>query len=115
MELKLNVYNGQKIEKTYTATNFVLTTGICEDVLRAIDIDKMTGATLDEKTLGVEIIKIVVKSFDKFRPFLQQIFEGLTDEEYARTAVKDVGRVLFKIVTYTISELSNIGGDEPKN
>lgn len=115
MELKLNVYNGQQLEKTYTADDFILTTGICEDVLKAVDIEKITSGVLDEKKLGLEIISVVIKSFDKFRPFIQSIFTGLTDEEYSRTAVKDVGRVLFKIVTYTLSELANVGADEPKN
>lgn len=113
MELTLNVYDGQKIEKTYTATDFVLTTGICEDVLKAVDIEKLN--VTDEKALGLEIIRIVVKSFDKFKPFVQSIFIGLTEEEYRRTAVKDIGRVLFKIITYTLNELSNVGANEPKN
>ena len=52
-----------------------------------------------------EIVKVVISAFDSFRPLLQDVFEGLTDDEYRRTAVKDVGQVIFKIVTFTITEL----------
>ena len=34
MELKLNVYNHGKVVKTYVASDFTLTTGLCEDALK---------------------------------------------------------------------------------
>ncbi len=115
MELTLNIYNGNQIEKSYKATEFILTTGICEDVLKEVDIEKITSGDMTEKKLGMEIIKVLVKSFDKFRPFIEQIFVGMTDEEYRRTNIKEVGSVLFKIVTYTINELASVGGESSKN
>ena len=104
MELKLNVYNGKEIEKTSTADDFMLMTGTCEDILQVIDIDAF-GGKLDEKALGMEILKVVIKSFGKFKPMMKEIFDGLTDEEYSRTAIKDVAGVVVQIVMYTITEL----------
>ena len=115
MELKLNIYQNTKIIKTYTANDFVLTTGVCEDVLNMIDIDKLTGNSLDQTALGFEILKIVSKSFSKFRPFIQDIFEGLTEEEYRQTSVKEVAGVILGVVNHTISELYSIGGNDSKN
>ncbi|MCQ2059796.1 MAG: hypothetical protein MJY71_08235 [Bacteroidaceae bacterium] len=104
MELKLNVYDGKKIEKTYTAEDFMLMTGTCEDILQVVDIDKF-GGTIDEKSLGMEILKVVIKSFGKFKPMMKEIFDGLTDDEYSRTAIKEVAGVVVQIVMYTITEL----------
>lgn len=109
MELKLNIYEHGKIIKTYASNDFTLTTGICEDVLQLIDIDKLSTCLGDEQKLGVEIIKIVVKLFPQFKPFLQDIFTGLTDEEFKKTAIKEVGQIIIQIVKYTISELYNVG------
>lgn len=113
MELKLNIYENGKVIKTYKANDFMLQTGICEDILNTVDIDKLTGG--NEQQLGIEIIKIVAKSFSKFRPFLQDVFSGLTDDEYRKTSIKEVANVIIKIVKYTISELYNVEGDNSKN
>ena len=109
--MTLNVYKGKKIEKTYTAKDFTLMTGTCEDIINMVDIDKLTSGKLNEQQLGIEIVKIVAKSFTKFRPFLQEVFDGLTDEEYRRTSIKEVARNVITIVQYTIGELFNVGGD----
>lgn len=109
MELKLNVYESGKVVKTYTANDFTLTTGICEDVLNLVDIDKLTSDGLDDQKLGIEIIKIVVKLFPKFKPFLQDIFNGLTDEEFKQTSIKEVGQIIIQIIKYTIGELYSVG------
>lgn len=110
MELKLNVYKSGKVIKTYTANDFTLTTGICEDVLNLVDIDKITSYIgNDEQKLGVEIIKIVAKLFPIFKPFLQDIFNGLTDEEFNQTSIKEIGQIIIQIIRYTTSELYSIG------
>lgn len=111
MELKLNIYENAKVIKTYKANDFTLMTGICEDILNTVDIDKLTGGNLNDQTLGLEIIKIVAKSFSKFRPFLQDVFDGLTDEEYRKTSIKEVANVIISIVKYTISELYSVGNN----
>lgn len=110
MELKLNVYEGGKVVKTYVANDFTLTTGICEDVLNLVDIDKLTGGNLTDQQLGMEILKIVVKLFPQFKPFLQNIFVGLSDDEFKKTSIKEVGQVVIQIIRYTISELYSVGG-----
>lgn len=110
MKLELNVYEKGKVIKTYTADDFTLTTGICEDLLKEVDIDKLTSGKLDKTSLGIEIIKLVVKSFPKFKPFLQETFVGLTDEEYKKTSIKEVANVIVSIVQFAVGELYNIGG-----
>jgi hypothetical protein len=115
MELKLNIYKGTEVVKTYTANDFTLKTGTCEDIVNAIDIDKLLGSGLNNDQLGVEVIKLVTKNFNKFRPFLQDIFPELTDEEYRNTAIKETGNIMLKVVNYTIGELFSVKGSNSKN
>lgn len=110
MELTLNIYDGKNIIKTYKANDFTLMTGTCEDIINMVDIDKLTSGKLDEQALGIEVIKLVAKSFNKFKPFLQEVFEGLTDDEYRHTSIKEVAKNVIAIVKYTVGELFNIGG-----
>lgn len=112
MDLKLNIYKGKNIEKTYSAEDFTLMTGTCEDIMKAIDLDRLMGGSLSEEQIGLEIIKTVTKCWKMFLPFLQEVFEGLTEEEYRRTSIKEVGGAVVQIVQYTVSELFNVGGTE---
>lgn len=111
MKLKLNIYDGKKIVKTYEANDFTLMTGVCEDIINLVDIDKLTSGKIDDKTMGIEVIKLVTKSFSKFKPFLQDVFEGLTDDEYRHTSIKEVAKVVVDIVQYTVGELFSVGGN----
>lgn len=104
MELKLNIYEGKEIIKTYTSKDFNLRTGTCEDILKLVDIDKFVGG-LNDKGALLEIAKVVVKSFSQFKNLMQEIFEGLTDEEYSKTIVVDIASVVLDVITYTITEL----------
>ena len=106
MEFKLNIYNGKEIEKTYIANDFMLKTGTAEDILGLVDVDKLSGS-LDDNATIFEIIKIVTKAFHSFNPMMKEIFEGLTDDEYRRTSIIEVGRVVVQVIKYTFVQLSN--------
>lgn len=107
MELKLDVYNGNEIEKTYTSDKFALMTGTCEDILDLVDIDKLKGSLEDEATI-LEVVKIVMKAFEQFNPMMKQVFPGLTDDEYRRTKIVDVAKVVIGVVKYTFNELFQV-------
>lgn len=106
MELKLNIYNGKDIEKTYVSNDFALMTGTCEDILKLIDIEKI--GDLDDDTSIMEVVKIVLNAFQEFNPLMKQIFEGLTDDEYRRTHIVDVARVVIDVLKYTLKELFTV-------
>lgn len=103
MELKLNVYKGKEVEKTYTAHDFKLYTRDVEDILNLINVESFTGS--NEQEASTEIIKAVAKGFSKFKPIVQNVFDGLTDDEYGRTSIQELGAVIFQIFTYAISEM----------
>lgn len=101
MELKLNVYKGREVEKTYTTDTYDLMYGIVEDILGVLDLEKMTD--------NLEVAKMVIKLMPQIRPFLKDVFEGLTDEELRRTKVKELIAVFVNIVMYSINEIAETG------
>ena len=115
MELKLNIYDddGQTV-KTYSSHDFDLMTGTCEDILKAIDIDRIMANMKNTEMLGQEIIRVVLTGYGKFRPFIFKAFKGLTEEEFAHTKMKEVGHIITSIVIYTINELFSILGTSKK-
>ena len=112
MNLKLNVYNGKEIEKTYTCEDFNLETGVCEDILKEVDIDSILTDNVSDTELSVMLMKIVIKNYDKFKHFIKMIFEGITDDEIRRTKIKDVGGLVVKIIMFTIQELFEVGASK---
>lgn len=101
-DLKLNIYNGKNIEKTYTAEEIDIMFGTIEDLLDVINFDKLN----DEK----EVVKVVIATLKQLKPFLKQIFDGLTDDEIKRTKVKELVPLFVEIVKYTMNELKSLMG-----
>ena len=111
MELKLNIYNGRKVEKTYTAETYDLMFGTVEDLLATIDLDNLKSGS------DTEIIKlvgnVVTKSMDVIKPLLKDVFEGLTDDELRNTKVKEIAAVLIEVVKFSIAQIGK--GTNAKN
>ena len=111
MELKLNIYNGRKVEKTYIAETYDLMFGTVEDLLAASDLDTQKSGS------DTEIIKlvgnVVTKSMDVIKPLLKDIFEGLTDNELRKTKVKEIAEVLIEVVKFSIAQIGK--GTNAKN
>lgn len=105
-DLRLNIYNGKAIEKTYIADEIDIMFGTVEDLLDVIDFDNLN----DEK----EVVKVVIKTLNNLKPFLKQIFDGLTDEEIKRTKVKELVPLFVDIVTYTMEELKALMSKNPR-
>lgn len=116
MELTLNIYDDDgKIAKTYKSQDFDLMTGTCEDILKTLDIDRIMASMKNSEELGREIIRVVLTGYEKFRPFIFRAFKGLTEDEFAHTKMKEVGRIITSIAIYTINELFSILGTQKKD
>lgn len=106
--MKLNIYKGKKIEKTYEADTYDLMFGTVEDVAEAVNLDQLkTGSDVEIITM---IGKLVLSSMDTVKDLLKDIFEGITDEEIKRTKVKEIAAVLLDVVKFTIAQL-NLGNN----
>ena len=83
--MKLNIYskeNRGEIEKTYTAESYDLMLGTIEDIIKDVDLDEMKN--------DVAIATVVLKKYALLKPFIKDIFEGVTDEELNRVKVKEL-------------------------
>lgn len=125
-ELKLNIYDGRKISKTYTAEEYDLMTGTVEDIINLIDVEGVinlvsdTEADNDEKasikdTIGFVpgLIKTIKNAFGIVKPLLKDMFEGLTDEEIRHTRIKDIAMLFVNVAMFGMSEMK--GTNDEKN
>lgn len=85
MTLTLNIYSAtdkNAVEKTYTAESYDLMLGTVEDIMAIIDIDKMTDSEA--------MTRMVVQAFGRLKPFIKDVFPGVTDDELKRVKVKEL-------------------------
>lgn len=94
--IKLNIYksdNKNEVEKTYTAETYDLMLGTLEDIINVIDLDKMND--------NMAVAGMVLKCYKQLKPFIKDIFPGVTDEELSRVKMKEL-IPMFKNVFATI-------------
>lgn len=103
MELNLKIYDGKKVVKTYTAESIDLSFGVIEDVLDALDFENMK--TGDNR----EMAKMILKCKDQIKPFLTDIFDGLTAEEVRHTRTQNLIEVFRGLYNYAVGELGAVG------
>ena len=102
--MKLNIYEGKKIVKTYEADTYDLMFGVLEDVADAVKLDKMKSGSNEE--LVKMALGLVTRSIGTVRDMMKDIFEGITDEELRHTRVSEMGAVIVEIIKYTIAQLN---------
>lgn len=90
-EIKLNIYDRETkaIAKTYTTDSIDLMFGTVEDILEVIDIDKLD----DQRAVAV----MIVKAWAQLKPFLKDIFPGLTDDEIKGIKINEMIPVFMQI------------------
>lgn len=119
MELKLNIYTDRKlktVEKTLTADDFRLSTGICEDILNIVNIDIFEGVSaLSEEDQIIEVMKMIIGGFETFKELLKETFDDITDDEIERTDVREIATVVIRIVKYSLAGLFSAFGGKRKN
>lgn len=120
MELKLDIYADKlcrKLERTVTANDFELSTGVCEDVLNLINIDMFEGGfqSISDESKQELMIDLVKNGYPYFLDLIIEIFE-LTGDEGKRIKVADVAKVVMDIVKYSFTQLTSaLGGNKRKN
>lgn len=106
MELKLNIYNGNEVIKTYTAETIDFSFGVIEDILDALDLENMKKG---DKT---ELAGIIIKCSKQLKPFLRDMFPGVTDDELRNTRIQNLIEVFRCLYQYATNELTKAAGSE---
>ena len=109
MEIKLNIYNGNTVEKVYTAETIDFSFGVVEDVLDALDLENLKS---DNK---MELASVIIKCSKQLKPFLKDIFVGVTDEEIRRTRIQNLIEVFKGLYQYATKELGAATAGSEKN
>lgn len=117
MELSLNIYkkeNNREIEKTYKTDTVDLMYGTLEDLIAAVDIDKLLNIQNVNK---IEVGAMVISLLPKIRPIMKDIFGGITDDEIKRTKVRELKDVFVDAFMYAVEEINgtNDGGGNVGN
>ena len=97
MEFKLRVNEGKENAKTYTTDTIDFTFGVVEDVMEVLDFDKMD----DKMAIGV----MIMKSATVLKPFLKDLFEGVTDEEIRTVKMSNLVEIFKGLYKYAVDEL----------
>lgn len=111
MELKLNIYENEKIIKTYTNDTYKLKYGTVMDLIDAIDLDKLGSD--DDVAFVSAILNLVHNSRDFVNFLIKDIFKGLTDDELRNVTIEEIMAVLVNIVKYSVLEMFK--GSDIKN
>lgn len=102
MTLELNIYDGAKIEKTYTADTIDCSFGVVEDILNALNFESIkTGNKF-------ELAAMVIKCTDQLKPFLKEIFAGVTDEELRKAKMSNIVDVFKNLYYFANVELGKV-------
>ena len=90
-EITLKIYDREtkEIAKTYTVDSIDLMFGTVEDILNVIDIDKLGDQT--------EVVKMIVKGWQQLKPFLKDVFPGLTDDDIKGVKINEMIPVFMQI------------------
>lgn len=102
MELKLNIYDGKRVIKTYTAETIDFSFGVIEDILDALDFEHVSG--------NADIAKMIVKCSKQLKPFLMDIFEGVTADEIRNARAQNLIDVFKGLYQYATGELGAAAG-----
>lgn len=114
MQLKLNIYKGGQVEKTYTAGEFDIMFGTVEDLIDLLDMDKL-GENTPDMEFATAIFKLVSGGKNKLKEILKEIFPELTDEEIKRVKIKELVPLVKDIVKFSVSGLSLATEGKEKN
>ena len=107
MKLTLKIYSGKKVEKTYKAETVDFSFGLIEDVLDVLDFEHMES--------NADIGVMIVKASKQLKPFLKEIFDGVTDEEIRHTHIQNLIEVFRGLYHYAEVELGSAVSGGEKN
>lgn len=107
MELKINVYTGRKVEKTYTAQDYDIMYGTVEDLLDLLDLEALTN-TSDKDGMLAAASRLLNSRADVINPLLMDIFEGLTSEELRRVKAREVIEVIVGLSGFSLEQVKTL-------
>jgi hypothetical protein len=103
MELTLKIYKGKTVVKEYKADTIDVSFGVVEDVLDALDFEHMDN--------NMHIAGMIVKASKQLKPFLKDMFDGVTDDELRNTRMQNLVEIFKGMYDYAVHELGAAAGN----
>lgn len=94
----LDIYEKRKVVKTYETNDYDMLYGTLEDMMQ------MSETISDEA--------IFTKEIKAFKPFLREMFDGITDEELRNVKVKDMYRIMQQAIIYACSAIGESSNEK---
>lgn len=71
-----------KLAKTYTADSYDLMLGTVEDIIEIVDVEKLNDTAA--------VAGMVIKGWSQLKPFLKDVFPGVTDNELRHVKMNEL-------------------------
>ena len=104
MTLKLSIYDedGKHIARVAEGEYHELTMGVIIDIFDVLKMDEGKVRSIWEINLSL------INCYKQVTDILHKQFPDITKEEWRRVKIKDIAKLLFDIVGYTLSEIDTI-------
>ena len=103
MKFVLPIYKGREPIKVYKTDSFTVSFGTVEDIIDALQLDDIKT----DKQMGVAILKAI----KQLRPFLKDIFDGITDDEIRHTHLDDLVKLFTDMFNYAADTINGVTGE----
>lgn len=104
MELKLNIYKKNQVEKTYTADTYDIMFGTVEDFITLLDTDALKNIN-DDKAFLKAVLPLVTKGFGTIKNLLKDVFPDLSDDDLRHVKVKEIAPLILNILKFSLNEI----------
>jgi len=115
MDFKLNVYNDDgSVRKTFEKHDIRISTGICEDVLRYVDFEKLVSLDTSNDAEVLSMVGGLMKMRGQYEGIVRRVFTDMSAEDYRDTDMQEVSGLIWDIVQYAITQMMGIGSKNQK-
>lgn len=109
--MKLNIYNGNEVVKTYETKTFLLKWRLSKKLLKLIDIgqlSKFESATLEEL---INMIQPIITDADELvSEILVDMFPGITQEEIDNTDTTEICICVVNAFKFVVNKFKSLSG-----
>lgn len=109
MDFKLNVYDeAGEVVKTYQKADVRISTGVCEDVLKYLDFEKLMKVDTENEKEVLSMAGGLLKMRSQYETIVRRIFPSMSEEEYRNTDMEEVSAMIWSIVQFSFGQMMGI-------
>ena len=109
--MKLNIYDGAQIVKTYEVQAFRLKWGLTKKLMTMLDLDKLSrfeSATMEELITALQ--PLIANAGDVVAEIMNEMFPEITEDELDRTDVVELAACIAEAFKYVFATFAKLSG-----